>query len=662
MRRVLLTAAAGWLLIVSPSAAKSATGEAPPFRAAGTLAITEVSPVKRPGGAPWFELQNRSAEALVLGGAVIVTGTDRHFELPATTPSLAPGAFAIVQLGKGAPPRHDLGKPSVMIVPAPESLATAWTPSSGRLAVLLPPAPGLATLKVADAVAWGDPGDRSGGPGSGPWKHAPLVPLWEGFGLRPANARLAPGASIGLLPGHPGGRPGDWGRYDPAETTPGGANREPRPKVFTLADSAQVGPYSVSVGWPGRDAGVRYRFQLAGLAAAKQPLVDALIDTTAVRVEGPLPEGTYSFRVRAVSAEGESLWSQARTVSVVSTPCDVPWRPPTGTAATRGPWSETPNASTLQCGLVRQIEPKLQRKDTYLVCLYTGCNPPSAGCDTWDHPHAACVSVCSPAGGSCVKLCANDQISAACGHVPCGQTPSAVGCEHGSQSCVRASISMMVSAYGACLSQDRIAFQVAEWSWSLPFQCPIGPKYELGHGLPMNCVGGNGGECTGALQWALSSEPLFSQAPPDFPVLMQWIDAGRPIMSQAHKHMRVLAGYCRVRGAKDAWVLIYDPRTGPRVESFASWSATSDGTWVGPPVSSEAASGVRGDEPVVWSDTDQDGLMDFDEIRRFLTDFQLADSDGDGIPDKNEDLAALTRGPVTPVPSPASTPVPAPSP
>lgn len=673
MRRVLLSAAAGWLLTVSPSAATSTTGEALHFQAAGTLAITEVSPVKRPGGAPWFELQNRSAEALVLGGAVIVTDTDRHFELPATTPPLAPGGFAIVQLGKGAPPRHDLGKPSVMIVPAPESLATAWTPSSGRLAVLLPPAPGLAPSKVADAVAWGDPGDRSGGPGAGPWKHAPLVPLWEGFGLRPANARLAPGASIGLLPGHPGGRPGDWGWYDPAETTPGAPNLDQRPKVFTLADGAQVGPYSVSVGWPGRDAAMRYRFQLAPSPGVKEPIVDALIDTTAVRVEGPLPEGTYAFRVRAVSAEGKSLWSQARTVKVVSTPCDLPWWPATGAgrgaAVARDPWSGTSDASTLRCSLVRQIEPKLQRKDTHLVCLHAGCPRPSAGCADcgWDHPHAACVSVCRPAGGTCVKLCAGAQLSATCGQAPCGQTPVTAGCEHGSQSCVRASISMMASAYGTCLSQDRIAFQVAESSWSLPPQGWIPPKWELGHALPMDCQGMDGGDCTAALQWALSIQPQFSQATPGFPALMQWVDAGRPIMSQAtdpagNSHMRVLAGYCRDRGPRGAWVLIYDPLTGPRVESYASWSATSDGTWVGPPVSSKAASSVRRDEPEVWSDTDQDGLMDFDEIRRFFTSFQLADSDGDGVPDKNEDLATLTRGPLTPVPPPAPTPVPVPSP
>lgn len=661
MRHALLTAAACWLLTVSPSAAAPTAGEASQSQAAGALAITEVAPVQTPGGSPWFELQNRSAGPLVLGGAVIVTAADRRFELPAATPSLAPGAFAIVHIGKGTPPRHGPGPTAVVIVPAPESLAAAWTPSSGRLAVLLPPSPGLAPSKVADAVAWGDPAPE-------PWKHAPLVPLWEGFGLRPANARLAPGASIGLLPGHAGGDPGEWGLYDPAETTPGAVSRVPRPKVFTLADGAQVGPYSVSVGWPGRDTAVRYRFQLAPSPAAKEPLVDALVDTTAVRVEGPLPEGTYAFRVRAVSAGGESLWSQVRTVRVVSTPCDVPWWPPAGAgpgaASTRGPWSGTPHTSTLQCGLVRQVEPKLQRKDTHLVCLHVGCPRPSAGCADcgWDHPHAACVSVCRPAGGSCVKLCASAQISATCGQVPCGQTPGAVGCEHGSQSCVRASISMMASAYGACLSQDRIAFQVAEWSWSLPPLERIEPKYELGHALPMDCEGGDGGECTGALQWALSSEPLFSQAPPGFRAVMRWIDAGRPIMSQAHSHMRVLAGYCRDRGAKGAWVLIYDPLTGPRVESFASWSATSDGTWVGPIVSSGAASPVRRDEPEVWSDTDQDGLMDFDEGRRFLTNFQVVDSDGDGVPDKSEDLAALTRGPVTPAPSPAPTPVPAPSP
>jgi len=95
-------------------------------------------------------------------------------------------------------------------------------------------------------------------------------------------------------------------------------------------------------------------------------------------------------------------------------------------------------------------------------------------------------------------------------------------------------------------------------------------------------------------------------------------------MSKLPGHMRVLAGYCEDEGPNSQWVYIFDPETGPRAEKFESWYGSSRGFWVGPmagawpPVSTlTTPNAVRSDEIGVWTDWDSDGLMDFDETRRF---------------------------------------------
>ena len=48
---------------------------------------------------------------------------------------------------------------------------------------------------------------------------------------------------------------------------------------------------------------------------------------------------------------------------------------------------------------------------------------------------------------------------------------------------------------------------------------------------------------------------------------------------------------------------------------------------------------VRMTDPRVHTDSDEDGMMDYDEIVRFHTNPNLVDSDGDGIGDKTEILS-----------------------
>ena len=52
---------------------------------------------------------------------------------------------------------------------------------------------------------------------------------------------------------------------------------------------------------------------------------------------------------------------------------------------------------------------------------------------------------------------------------------------------------------------------------------------------------------------------------------------------------------------------------------------------------------VRGSLPEVHVDSDSDGIMDFDEMYRFQSDYRLRDTDGDGIDDKTEIYSYVMR-------------------
>ena len=85
---------------------------------------------------------------------------------------------------------------------------------------------------------------------------------------------------------------------------------------------------------------------------------------------------------------------------------------------------------------------------------------------------------------------------------------------------VFASISMIATGYGGCLSQDRLAFEYRGGG--------DGPEFDLGHDLPTYCFNADGTEatdCRDLLRWAvgldripvwhglngmLSSFPVFS--------------------------------------------------------------------------------------------------------------------------------------------------------
>ena len=224
--------------------------------------------------------------------------------------------------------------------------------------------------------------------------------------------------------------------------------------------------------------------------------------------------------------------------------------------------------------------------------------------------------------------------------------------EHGTGNCARAAISMMVSYYGKNLSQDRIAYYMEEERPGAGDQSPEG---DLAHLKGTNYNPVDGGEETLALQWALNKSVIFKHVNPTFSQLKGWLDDNRPIMIRRTNylgvpgslHICVIDGY-RVtydNGSKKEAVHILDPMLKPEADFFKGWRqfpipiATDptrheiiEGIWVGPVSAPQA----RQNETSIWIDSDNDGIMDFDEQKRFHTDPLRKDTDYDGVNDKND--------------------------
>lgn len=191
---------------------------------------------------------------------------------------------------------------------------------------------------------------------------------------------------------------------------------------------------------------------------------------------------------------------------------------------------------------------------------------------------------------------------------------------HDSQRCIKAAISMINSYYGGDLSQDRISYYVYE-------ECSKdgSPENDLGHGkgvLGVNAVS--------ILRWALNEASIIRlDGKPDFITIKHYIDSNRPIMRDhgtAHK-ITVIDGY----DTEEQTVHVIDPLTATEskipyddLDVFVVWIPISDNIT------------ARSDESTIWMDSDEDGIVDFDETNRFHTDPYNHDTDEDGIDDKTE--------------------------
>jgi hypothetical protein len=223
--------------------------------------------------------------------------------------------------------------------------------------------------------------------------------------------------------------------------------------------------------------------------------------------------------------------------------------------------------------------------------------------------------------------------------------------------CAIASTAMINRFYGGDLAQDRIGYEVfskevdhyaaqvqlraIETPVTIPHELAPGPERDLnyGYGMSMERI-----VAAGLYSLGQVPGPGSGWAQPDqiWAAATKEIDAGRPLMGVTCCHAVVIRGY-ELRGTHRI-LYLNDPWSGgsmpgqyavdldvpgrrlPALEGFFTWPTHSR---------------VARMEATMTQDTDGDGVVDFDEIRRFHTSSNAKDSDFDLVDDKVDILSGV---------------------
>lgn len=260
-----------------------------------------------------------------------------------------------------------------------------------------------------------------------------------------------------------------------------------------------------------------------------------------------------------------------------------------------------------------------QRKDTMMICM-DGCN--MNGTYPWDNPQPI-----------------NDDSTAS----------------HGNGYCGMASLKMMASADGCSLSQDRIAYYMDEEagtaSHSATLKGQIGnPWMDLNHG-----TGGGlySEDCPLMVSWlynqpASASKEVFYNLntfydnTPAMDSIAEFIADNRPVLRHSPGHTTCIGGVgqLQIEGIGEInFIQVYETNVMGNIMWMEVDSASiTFNEFTYPPTTGRM---TRNDEPEIWQDSDEDGLVDFDETQRLHTDPNDNDTDGDGVHDKEDMLGYL---------------------
>jgi hypothetical protein len=221
--------------------------------------------------------------------------------------------------------------------------------------------------------------------------------------------------------------------------------------------------------------------------------------------------------------------------------------------------------------------------------------------------------------------------------------------------CAIASLAMLNNFYGGDLLQDRIGYEaysknvrqyagvVTQRNLDPPTQVPLelapGPERDLnyGYGMSLEHIVAAGmfalGAAPGRGSGRTSVAAIWSAA-------VSEINAGRPLIGFNTTHAFVIRGY-EIQGNRqllyvnDPWAPT-NPATG--LATAGQYAIDIGSThrlgqlkgFISYPIQPDVADL----EPNFDSDSDSDGVTDFDEIERFRTNPNNKDSDGDGVEDK----------------------------
>ena len=597
------------------STAARAAGEANLSSQPVNVVLNEVMPKPASGEAAWVELYveafrvylpivfksggslqsvspsglQAAASGIDLSGWQVSNESGDVYTLPAALTDVPANTYVLIYFdGLGAGSDDYDPSDGLITLHTPAGLGDVFPDEAGQVALYQPGT--LSAQTIVDFLVWGgfDASAGSNAVAAGVWPRGQAATFENGFGDISLEDILEKGESLGRFPGSSGMGAGVWSNYPPADTTPGAANPVQPVLFVTPENGASVDASEFSLAWRTAAGADSYRFQLDDDSDFTSPLVDVVVEhpyyQPSANLQKPgaplLPAGTYYWRVAPLRSSLMAAWSSIFQFETL-----------------------TPVGGTEK---VLDIARVRQNKDSYLLGLDGApegdptTNTPE---DAWDSP-------------------------APCTEPPCVDDTKYM---HGNMYCVRASIRMMASWYngGQMLSMDRISYHILEeWSGNT--------RPGSNDGIPDNDLGYNRGmyfpdEEDEGISWALNTTIHGPEAKPTFAEIRAWIDADRPVMFRRPGHMMVINGY-RVDADGVEFIHVLDPDQPPDFERWQEYDTqTIEGYWPGP------ASGTgRTDEASVWTDSDGDGIMDFDEVVRFNLDPFSPDTDGDWVQDKQD--------------------------
>ncbi|GEM_PF-3581589 len=561
----------------------------------GHVVISEVQPVAGEVRAPFVELTNTTSAAVTLAGAVLSDEDGFRYAVPAAMPPVPARAFVVLYLDGLGPADDDYDFSDGLAVLHTAGAANPFEPAGDQVALY-----GDASLQATtmiDFVAWGIPPtlQDSNAVAAGLWRqglYASAEPGGRGTGLTP------PGASIGLIPGEPRGRIDSWTFYPPSSVTPGAANVLPATSVTIPPDGATVLQQGFTLAWYSPEGAVRHHFQFAQDESFTAPVTDTVLPATSYTPTPPPAPGAYVWRVAPINAAGvEGAFSQPVHVHVVAAePLSLPQPPAEG-----GNVFSASGRTQLLDGFwnvdyLNTLVPILQRKDTTMLC-WDG-DDESGPRKPWDGPHQ--------------------------------DTPGAHA-DHGRNYCARASMAMVNHYYGGDMSQDRLSYQ--------HFGTAVGKLAgALGHNVTMNDP-----DIRTVLGWSLLGANItYTFAKPAFADIKRWTTERRAVLAGIPGHAIVLRGWAEYTGPDAAMsgktFVIYNDPWDARMKVAEYATLALDATWV-----PDLGAAARKQEVGVTTDTDGDGIVDFDETQRFGTDPNKRDTDADCVPDKADMHSYLYR-------------------
>lgn len=593
------------------------------------LYLNEVMPKAAAGGYEWVELHNtadyrlflplilqayggptaaagRSATtgltlsdavqgAVDISGWELTDGDGNTYVIPAALPPVPPRAFVRILFdGQGSGADDYSFDDGLAVLHSGQSLINVFEDAADQVALYAGDARN--SDSVRGFVAWGDdPGAADDDAvAAGLWPEGQYLVFAASAGLVAdwdADLNLRPNESVGRYADAATG----WAVYREGELSPGAPNPIPLPAFAEPADGGAVDAADVVVAWSVIPGAAAYDFQLSATTDFAASQVDTTLPFPDYHHPSALTPGTYYWRTRTQHADGtHSAWTAPSALNAVDL---------TGSGR-----------ASVQAETVLGIDWQVQHKDTYLLDLSEQGDNTRTGEGAWDAPHPEDRRVV----------------------------------EHDDHYCQVASMSMIASYYGGDISQDRLSYyairEYPDSSRGLDPNRDCSPDPAACRPDVKDDFWGGRNKGLEAATWMLgyayddwSDIDRQNYDPPtttlSFGEIRTWIDAGRPLMVIKPGHVMVIDGYRT--GAIDQ-VHLLDPWSAASWKPYTDTGSIQKINWVAAYPASGTPPAPRSDESSVWTDTDGDGVYDFDELRRFHTNPTVADTDGDWVPDKDD--------------------------